>query len=360
MGNVESRLEDYGVSMPGLGAWHTKAIPTTPTGTQLEAVKTLIEGTALRDMIEIHERPLISLAAKDDLHTSFNRLVEYGIHAAPVYDEVEIESGLGGRRKVKQWVGLLDWRDFVHYVIQFFDEGDKLGMLLSEQSARDIAKNHPLLPIVEDASLLSVLAGFGQQGVRRRPVVAKDDQGERILTIVSQLDVVRWLSRHHKELSPAFSNITIQNVVEKEQTDPRFSKLRQVCNVMKDTMMADVLRLLDQSNLNGVSVVDHVGKLVANISVSDLQFVVERNLDNLFMTVEHFLQRVPRRPLITCPPTATLMEVIDKLANAGVHRIYVVNRDEEPMAVITLTDVINAVLLLATHDATLASDISAK
>jgi predicted ATPase with chaperone activity len=32
-------------------------------------------------------------------------------------------------------------------------------MLLSEQSARDIAKNHPLLPIVEDASLLSVLAG---------------------------------------------------------------------------------------------------------------------------------------------------------------------------------------------------------
>jgi len=126
MGNVESRLEDYGVSMPGLGAWHAKAIPTTPTGTQLEEVKALIEGTALRGMIEIHERPLISLAAKDDLHTSFNRLVEYGIHAAPVYDEVEIESGLGGRRKVKQWVGLLDWRDFVHYVIQFLDDGDKV------------------------------------------------------------------------------------------------------------------------------------------------------------------------------------------------------------------------------------------
>ena len=53
--------------------------------------------------------------------------------------------------------------------------------------------------------------------------------------------------------------------------------------------------------------VDHAGKLVANISVSDLQYVVERNLDNLFMTVEHFLQRVPRRPLITCPPTATLV-----------------------------------------------------
>jgi hypothetical protein len=56
-----------------------------------------------------------------------------------------------------------------------------------------------------------------------------------------------------------------------------------------------------------VAVVDHAGKLVANISVSDLQYVVERNLDNLFLTVEHFLQRVPRRPLITCPPTATLV-----------------------------------------------------
>jgi hypothetical protein len=345
--------------MPGLGAWHTKAIPTTPTGTQLEEVKALIEGTALGDMIEIHERPLISLAGKDDLHTSFNRLVEYGIHAAPVYDEVEIESGLGGRRKVKQWVGLLDWRDFVHYVIQFLDDGDKVHsqhplLPLAPSSSSSSLKLHPNLdsslfvrswgccwqssplvpsprttpscpsskmppsflssPVQHNIFIFSLLhirispnifriypymrmvcchwlmkrcvgAGFGQQGVRRRPVVAKDDQGERILTMVSQLDVVRWLSHHHKELSPAFSNITIQHVVEvrsffffffswvhhhrhhrllhhlmhhttraqKEQTDPRFSKLRQVCNVMKDTMMADVLRLLDQSNLNGVS-----------------------------------------------------------------------------------------------------------
>jgi CBS domain-containing protein len=308
------------------------------------------------------DKPLISLAATDDLHQCFNRLVEYGIHGAPVYDEVEVDNGLGGRHKVKKWIGLLDWRDFVHYVVQYFIEAsDKLGASLVEQCARDLAKNHPLLPIFEDASMLSILAGFGEQGVRRRPVVARDEQGERILTMLSQLDVVNWLTRRRKELSPAFSNITIQHVVEQEQTDPRFKKLRQVCSVMKDTMMTDVLRLLDQTNLNGVSVVDHAGKLVANISVSDLQYVVERDLDNLFTTVEHFLQRVPRRPLVTCSPTATLMEVVDKLAESGVHRIYVVNRDYEPMAVITLTDVINAVLLLASHEPVPATtDTSAK
>jgi CBS domain-containing protein len=60
----------------------------------------------------------------------------------------------------------------------------------------------------------------------------------------------------------------------------------------------------------GRAVVDHAGKLVANISVSDLQYVVERDLDNLFTTVEHFLQRVPRRPLVTCSPTATLVSLL--------------------------------------------------
>jgi hypothetical protein len=58
------------------------------------------------------------------------------------------------------------------------------------------------------------VAGFGEQGVRRRPVVARDEQGERILTMLSQLDVVNWLTRRRKELGPAFSNITIQHVVE--------------------------------------------------------------------------------------------------------------------------------------------------
>jgi CBS domain-containing protein len=363
MGNVESKPEEeYGV----FGALHSKVGPSSEkelTGgvpKLWEGVRTFIENSTLKDVVKFHHKPLVSFSAQEDLHSCYNRLVEHGIHAAPVYAEGAFDDGLGGQKLVRKWIGLLDWRGFVHYVIQFLDEGERLFTSLAHQTAGDIAKDHPLLPVFEDASLLAILAGFGQQGVRRRPVVAKEEQAERILGMVSQLDVVRWLSRQRKELSPAFHSISIQHVVEKEQTDPRFSKLRQVCSVMKDTQMADVLRLLDNSNLNGLSVVDHAGKLVANISVSDLQYVVDKNLDNLLATVEQFLERVPRRPLITCSPTATLMDVIDKLAEAEVYRLYVVNEDGEPIAVITLTDIINAVMLLATHDATIGTHLSAK
>lgn len=55
------------------------------------------------------------------------------------------------------------------------------------------------------------------------------------------------------------------------------------------------------------AVVDHLGRLVANISVSDLQYVVEKNLDFLFHSVEHFLDHMPRRPLVTCGPRASLV-----------------------------------------------------
>jgi len=51
---------------------------------------------------------------------------------------------------------------------------------------------------------------------------------------------------------------------------------------------------------------------------------VEKNLDNLFTTVEHFLERVPMCPLITCSPKASLMEVIDQLDRASVNRLFVV------------------------------------
>jgi len=203
--------------------------------------------------------------------------------------------------------------------------------------------------------------GFGSQGLRRRPVLSTDTSD--IIGMVSQLDVIMWLSRHHNQLSPVLESISIEQVVDvlaipcggggggggalygkrfltllflsrlqKEQRDPRFCKMRQVCNVMMDTLMLDVLRLLDQSKLNGISggcnphhllisnsdtshhqcvvflrkVVNHTGKLVANISVSDLQYTVEKNLDNLFTTVEHFLERVPMCPLITCSPKASL------------------------------------------------------
>lgn len=56
--------------------------------------------------------------------------------------------------------------------------------------------------------------GFGQAGVRRRPVIAKDGQADRILGMISQLDVIKWLSNRRREFSPAFEGISIQHVVE--------------------------------------------------------------------------------------------------------------------------------------------------
>ncbi len=52
---------------------------------------------------------------------------------------------------------------------------------------------------------------------------------------------------------------------------------------------------------------DHRGKLIGNISASDLQFLVKKGLDNLNKTVGQFLEAVPRKPLITCSPDTPLV-----------------------------------------------------
>jgi len=48
-----------------------------------------------------------------------------------------------------------------------------------------------------------------------------------------------------------------------------------------------------------------------------------------------------KRPPVVCSPNTNLNEVIDKFNKSGVHRIYVVDSDNKPLNVITLTDVLN-------------------
>jgi len=95
-------------------------------------------------------------------------------------------------------------------------------------------------------------------------------------------------------------------------------------------------------------VVDSEGILIGNISVSDIKFSVGDNIHLLSYPVKEFLTINPRRDLVTCLGSETFNQVLEKLANSGVHRVYVVDWEGKGIGVVTCTDIIDTILSLAT------------
>ena len=126
------------------------------------------------------------------------------------------------------------------------------------------------------------------------------------------------------------------------------TKIGWVYCVMPTSRIADVLALLALQGVWGCAVIDKHSRLIGNISVSDLKFVLSTEhgkLTLLDVTVQELLDRCSsvRRALLTCRGADSLETVVKSLAQAKVHRIYVVNENEQPQGVITLTDVIECI-----------------
>ncbi|KAL6059621.1 cell separation during budding [Balamuthia mandrillaris] len=305
-------------------------------------LKEFLATSTLADVKTVDKQNLVCFDSTTSITDVFHKLVEHKIHSAPVYDA-----------KAKEYIGLIDWKDLVAYLLQVW----KAESLPDDPKAVDVAdmsRQNPFFPLYHDFSMLEVLKGFSNQGmvaVHRRPVISASNP-EHIDAMVSQMDIVEWLVEKQTNLGSFFSSTTIGQLIEEMESNAT-AKIDFVYTVVPTTKMVHVLQLLYTHKINGVAIVEassegKEGKLIGNISVSDLQYLVLEHLDNMERTVEEFLQRVPRKPLVTCTPEASLLQVMEKLVHNHVYRIYVVDPNAgNPIAVVTLTDVMEAVLLLA-------------
>lgn len=126
------------------------------------------------------------------------------------------------------------------------------------------------------------------------------------------------------------------------------TKIGWVYCVMRHSKIFEVLGLLALQGVWGCAVIDQHSRLVGNISVSDLKFVISTEggkLTLLDMTVGELLDKCAsvRNAPLTCRATDSLEAVVKALAKAKVHRVYVVNENQQPQGVISLTDIIECV-----------------
>ncbi|KAI8929654.1 hypothetical protein BC831DRAFT_258032 [Entophlyctis helioformis] len=224
---------------------------------------------------------------------------------------------------------------------------------------------HRILVIDDDV----VSASAADDDVEGGPNVMPSGSAVRLLT---QTDLVRYLfdalaTIRMADVDPAFLNrlwsttVTDVDEVAKSRARPEDVDANQVVGpsgilsrkrVVTVTDSVSALAAFRTLYLHRVSAVAVVaadsGALVSNLSASDLRGVTHSNLETLIEPVFAYLETEKRQKgqlksdqLRTVDMDSTLDMAVARMLEAHIHRVWIVDVDERPQGVVTLTDVLS-------------------
>ncbi len=201
-------------------------------------------------------------------------------------------------------------------------------------------RNMPLLDVIRDGFLAGVSARHGAASRRVSHRLAVFDDSGAVTDLLSQSDVVRFLAETPLALA-AFGDATIASL--------NLGHARGgVAAVTARVPTVEALMHMLSRDVSSVAVVDATGELIGNLSASDLRGIAGGALSDLALPVGEFLRRdVRQQTLVTCTAESAFRTAVHRMAQARVHRVYVVGaQGKEPQGIVTCTDVLQAVLAM--------------
>eukprot|EP00906_Rhabdomonas_costata_P003337 RCo005102 len=295
-------------------------------------MESLLVRTTLRELVENTHESLITLRWDGNLDAALQQLVDNRILSAPV-----ISTELGG------FCAFVDLADFLVFLYEQLQENiviEGVTRLLSvarRHKVGDLAdlshRNH-WMPTQWDTTLLNAMVVMSSNGIHRLPIVQPDSTLYGILT---ESAIVKFLESKLPELPSHISGVKIASL-------PCISS--PVRCVQRTDKVMKAFGTMVKEKLSGLAVVNEDGTLGGNISVSDLKNV-HFDMDLIArssLSVDEYLQLGNRRAPIGLTSNDTLGDVIRTLVQQRIHRVYVVQGDGRPEAVLSMGDVLGNVI----------------
>lgn len=247
--------------------------------------------------------------------------------------------------------------DVVTFLLGVFPEVDTITPK-SLQTLEWAGKHFAETPVKEVVEVASKVSPFGRDikpvhretflpkvldlfylGVHRVTVV---DSQNKIFNLITQSDVMAYLAQNI-HLIKERANLTLESL--KIGNQGAFT-------VTGDTTVIKALMTIHSKRLSAVPVVDNDGKLIANLSMSDLRGLNSKTLVDLLLPINDFLSKrasedenyVCERSVnpLTVKLTDTLDYAIYKIVATRVHRLWAVDSAGKPVGVVALTDLMKA------------------
>ncbi|KAM9328442.1 5'-AMP-activated protein kinase subunit gamma-1 [Pholidichthys leucotaenia] len=270
---------------------------------------------------------------------AFFALVANGLRAAPLWDS-----------KLQRFVGMLTITDFINILhcyyrspmVQMYEleshkietwRGDSLRNVYLQYS------NPVLISISPDASLFDAIYSLLKYKIHRLPVI--DPESGNVLHILTHKRILKFLHLFGKKLpKPAFTQRPIQEL--------GIGTFRNIATVHQTASLYDALSIFVERRVSALPVVDEQGKVVALYSRFDvINLAAQKTYSNLDMTMAEAVRRRTCyvEGVIKCYPNETLETIINRIVTAEVHRLVLVDRTDVVKGIISLSDLLQAMVL---------------
>jgi len=232
--------------------------------------------------------------------------------------------------------GFLDLFDLLSYLLELWDENQeaetngiaKLGEKFLNHTIKDLtdrSDNDVYAAVIGEEHAHRLVRLFGL-GVHR---VAQLDLSGSLASVISQSDVVKYLHDNIKLLGEHAS---------KPIHELNMISTSELVVAQADQTAISAFKLIANNLVSAVPIVDKQGALAGTLSVTDLR-LLQDDLSPLLLSTLQYKSIQEPRPAVVCAPNDTLGSVIETLATSNVHRVWVVDEQQKPVSVISITNV---------------------
>lgn len=265
---------------------------------------------------------------------AFFALVTNGVRAAPLWDS-----------KKQSFVGMLTITDFINILhryykspmVQIYELEEHKIETWREVYLQDSFK--PLVCISPNASLFDAVSSLIRNKIHRLPVI--DPDSGNTLYILTHKRILKFLKLFIAEVpKPEFMARTLEEL--------QIGTYSNIAVVSTSTPIYVALGIFVQHRVSALPVVDDSGRVVDIYSKFDvINLAAEKTYNNLDVTVTRALQHRSHyfEGVLKCYKHETLEAIINRLVEAEVHRLVVVDESDVVKGIVSLSDILQALVL---------------
>jgi CBS domain-containing protein len=290
---------------------------------------------------------LVVLTGDCTVAEALRKMARFNISSVPVTKS----------RRDNSILGFVDMLDFLAFFCK--TAGIKIGEKIESEGLKgktdsfrnatlsqlcDFGGRNPFCLVHGEESLSDVVQQYFK-GIHR--IAITDDSGD-VVGVVSQWTIANYLATvptDDKEWIPSLRESVCK-------TD--YSKNPICCDKSKSTLEA--FMLMNENKLSCIGITGENGTLCGVLSSSDLkgfQLFLD-DFSDLLQPVDQFLNTIRRKQgrrenfAVTVSPDTTVKEVIEKLNEEIIHRVFIVDEQYKPIGVFSLSDLMKN-LVVDTH-----------
>jgi CBS domain-containing protein len=290
-------------------------------------------------------KSLVLVNSNQPLDRALSRINTHNIHSLPVVD-ANSNSGVV--------IGVLDILDIISALSESWDNNstraqrrEKLTIPISDLLSRE---SHPPTHLMSiNTSLLDAVKQFAQSKLSRvliverrleNTIIQQDKPEDMVIGLLTESDLIRFVAenlmwiRREKIFQQTLGQLNIGQ--------------RKPIIVQPNILAYQAFQEIHKNEgREGVALVDNNGKLIANISASNIKGMTRANIQLLFRPLTDFLARDRKKgwwqlPICTTLDT-TLENVVLQFVATKVHRMYIVDNEGKPTGEVSLSDVIQQI-----------------